>query len=558
MRRRQERARLCRGPRPPPGEAGSQRQHHRGQARQGHRRSRVDREGARRVRRRGLHDRRVGRGGTEQGPHLTRVTGRQGAARQACRRRRLGGEARRLHQDADRRGALAADTADLVVIGGGIIGCATAFFAQRAGLKTIVLEKRPALATLTTPVATGAFRLQFDNAEEVELVRESVAFFDDLQSRVDVGLRHQGYLFVAGTPEGARAQAELVAAQRGWGLTDVELLDGAQARRRFPYLAPDIVNARFRQGDGWLEPRRLALELARASGARVRTGVTVAGFLVRGDRVRGVTTTDGNVEADNVVIAAGPLSGPVGKLAGLELPLVTVRRQKLILPDLPQVPTDAPMTIEFETGAYWRPARPRSPPFVAPPPPPRAATRGCPNVRVLCLRPARSRQRSRAGAHRPLLERRMGVVTPAMVAAGRPLHLHTRSTATPGADRHPGTCSQHGLQRARHHGQHRRQSPRDRRDHRQAQAARQSIPAGPTDDRPRPRRSVAGRDLRPFRLSRNGRGANRAGTAAPSQADDASLAGHRAVPEPLRPHPQFRRGADALRANRKIGGSRGP
>jgi len=212
------------------------------------------------------------------------------------------------------------------------------------------------LATLTTPVATGAFRLQFDNAEEVELVRESVAFFDDLQSRVDVGLRHQGYLFVAGTPEGARAQAELVAAQRGWGLTDVELLDGAQARRRFPYLAPDIVNARFRQGDGWLEPRRLALELARASGARVRTGVTVAGFLVRGDRVRGVTTTDGNVEADNVVIAAGPLSGPVGKLAGLELPLVTVRRQKLILPDLPQVPTDAPMTIEFETGAHWRPA----------------------------------------------------------------------------------------------------------------------------------------------------------------------------------------------------------
>ncbi len=91
-------------------------------------------------------------------------------------------------------------------------------------------------------------------------MRESVTFFDDLQQRVDLGLRHQGYLFVARSQEGARAQEELVAAQRGWGLDDVELLDGVSARRRFPYLADDIVNARFRQGDGWLEPRRLALD----------------------------------------------------------------------------------------------------------------------------------------------------------------------------------------------------------------------------------------------------------------------------------------------------------
>ena len=206
-------------------------------------------------------------------------------------------------------------------------------------------------------MATGAFRLQFDNLEEVDLVRESVAFFDDLQTRVDIGLRHQGYLFVTRTPEGARAQAELVAAQRGWGLTDVELMDGADARRRFPYLAPDIVNARFRQDDGWLEPRVLALELARSSGARIRTGVTVTGFRIQRDRVRGVTTTDGDIEAETVVIATGPLSGPVGKLAGLDLPLATVRRQKLILLDVPAVPADAPMTIDFETGAHWRPTR---------------------------------------------------------------------------------------------------------------------------------------------------------------------------------------------------------
>jgi len=243
-----------------------------------------------------------------------------------------------------------------VVIGGGIIGCATAYFAQRAGLKTLVVEKRPALATMTTPVATGAFRLQFDNPEEIELVRESVAFFDELQQRVDLGLRHQGYLFVARSDEGALAQSEIVASQRRWGLADVELLDGAEARRRFPYLAPDIVNARFRQADGWLEPRRLALELARQSSAGFRTDETATSFLWRGERVGGITTTVQTIEADAVVIAAGPLSGMVAKLAGLDLPVATVRRQKLLIGDIPQVPPDAPMTIEVETGAHWRPA----------------------------------------------------------------------------------------------------------------------------------------------------------------------------------------------------------
>jgi sarcosine oxidase, subunit beta len=198
--------------------------------------------------------------------------------------------------------------------------------------------------------------LQFDNADEVALVRESIDFFDDLQQRVDLGLRHQGYLFVATTDEGAQAQRALVEDQRRWGLTDVEMLDRGEARERFPYLGEDIVNARFRQGDGWLEPRRLALELARSSGARFETGRTVTGFERNGDRVQGVTTSAGSVVAETVVIAAGPLSGPLGKLAGLDLPLAPVRRHKLIIPDVPQVPSDAPMTIEFETGAHWRPA----------------------------------------------------------------------------------------------------------------------------------------------------------------------------------------------------------
>src|SRR6058998_309974 len=91
--------------------------------------------------------------------------------------------------------------ADLVIVGGGIVGAATAFFASRAGLKAVVLERRPALCTLTTPAATGAFRAQFDNPDEIVLVQEGIALFKDFADladlpRYDLELRQQGYLWL--------------------------------------------------------------------------------------------------------------------------------------------------------------------------------------------------------------------------------------------------------------------------------------------------------------------------------------------------------------------------
>src|SRR5438477_7056250 len=106
-------------------------------------------------------------------------------------------------------------TADLVVIGGGIVGAATAFFASRAGLRTVVLEKRPALCTLTTPVSTGAFRAQFDNLAETKLVQESIAVFEHFADHVeikgyDIGLRQPGYLWLTTTSEGAERHRKIV------------------------------------------------------------------------------------------------------------------------------------------------------------------------------------------------------------------------------------------------------------------------------------------------------------------------------------------------------------
>src|SRR5213083_2216662 len=113
-------------------------------------------------------------------------------------------------------------TADLVVVGAGVVGCATAFRAARAGFRTVVLDARPRPATLTTPAATGAFRLQFDNPEEVALVREGIELYDDFAARAglpgyDVGLRRNGYLFCARETATTERQRDLVARQRAFG-----------------------------------------------------------------------------------------------------------------------------------------------------------------------------------------------------------------------------------------------------------------------------------------------------------------------------------------------------
>lgn len=251
--------------------------------------------------------------------------------------------------------------ADLVVIGGGIAGAATAFHAARAGLRTLILERRPAICTFTTAVAAGGFRLQLDDEEEFRLISESVDLFlhfQEMTAQDEYGpdARQQGYLWVTKEEGRAEVQRRLVELQRGWGLADVEVLDGDEARRRFPFLGPDVVQARFRAADGLLDPKGLTLGLAAASGAAAVPRCEVTGFGVEGNRLAAVETTLGRVSTETAVIAAGPFSGVVARMAGLDLPVTTVIRQKLVMPDVPAVPPEAPMTIDDDSGAHWRPA----------------------------------------------------------------------------------------------------------------------------------------------------------------------------------------------------------
>ena len=252
-------------------------------------------------------------------------------------------------------------SADLVIVGGGVVGAATAFHAARAGIRPLIVESRPRLCTLTTPVAAGAFRLQFDNLEELDLVRESADLFlnfEEITAQRDypLSVAQQGYLWLTTDESAVASQRALVEQLHAWGQTDVELLSGDETRGRFPWVGPNVLQARFRAGDGFLDTKDLTFGLVNGAGADVVTSCAATGFATEGGRLTGVRTSQGTIDCGAAVICAGPLSGLVAAEAGLELPIVTVNRQKLVFPDLADVPPGAPMVIDEDTGAHWRPA----------------------------------------------------------------------------------------------------------------------------------------------------------------------------------------------------------
>ena len=249
-------------------------------------------------------------------------------------------------------------SADIVIVGGGIIGCATAFYASEAGFSAVVLERREGLGTLTTAASEECFRAQFDEPENVRMMLESIAVFEHFADVVkvadcDIHLHQQGYLFLtSGDPEVLRERVEN---QRRIGLPDVEYLPGDEVRRRFRFVGPDVTGATWRAKDGWLSAHEMTSGFAKGSAAFFALRTAAMGMRVDAQGVAAVNTARGEIATRCAVIAAGPFAGVVGSWVGVDLPLTNLRRQKVILGEVAGMPTDAPMTIDNDTGVYWRP-----------------------------------------------------------------------------------------------------------------------------------------------------------------------------------------------------------
>jgi sarcosine oxidase subunit beta len=197
-------------------------------------------------------------------------------------------------------------TADLVVVGGGIVGAATAFFASRAGLDVVVVEAREGLATLTTTRSLEAFRAQFEDPEDIAMMRESIDVFERFAEVVgipgyEISLHQQGYLFVSQAEDGEARVRARVLKHRAGGLDDVELLSGDEARRRFPYLAPDVKAASFRAKDGWLASHEATYGFALGSSGLFLLETRVLGFEAREGRLLGVRTSRGTIATPRAV-----------------------------------------------------------------------------------------------------------------------------------------------------------------------------------------------------------------------------------------------------------------
>ncbi len=254
-------------------------------------------------------------------------------------------------------------TSDVIIIGGGIVGAASAFFCTQAGLRVTLLEKREALGLLTTSASLAAFRAQFAEAENIAMMRESISFFENVRERTklddaEIGMVQQGYLFCTTNPDVPARMKARVEFQHAHELTDVELWDGDETRQHFPFISNYVIGATFRAKDGWLSPNDLTNVYARAAtrdGAQIHCDAFVSEILCEGDAVRGVRTNRGEFHAPQIILAAGPYAKKFAARYEWMLPINLIRRQHAAIKEHALIPHHAPMTIDADTGAHWRP-----------------------------------------------------------------------------------------------------------------------------------------------------------------------------------------------------------
>jgi sarcosine oxidase subunit beta len=251
------------------------------------------------------------------------------------------------------------DAADVVVIGGGIVGCAAAYHlaAQGAG-HVLLLEREDAVGRGATGACAGGFRHQFTSEINIRLSQASVPMIVGFEHEhgIAVDVSRDGYLFLVRDPvtwEGFLRGVEL---QRSLGV-EVEVLGPDEIAALIPGLVvDDVVGATFGPADGIADPGALTQgyeTLARRAGAELRLGATVERLVVEGSRVTGVRVDGAEVTASDVLLAAGPWAGPLAVGAGVELPIDPVPRVVVTTGAFPGAPSRRTLVIDAETSFYF-------------------------------------------------------------------------------------------------------------------------------------------------------------------------------------------------------------
>jgi sarcosine oxidase subunit beta len=250
-------------------------------------------------------------------------------------------------------------TAEVVVIGGGIMGASTAYhLAKRGCTDVVVLEAAEMFGLGSTGLNAGGVRYQFATAVNIELSKLSFGMMERFADEMDqeVSLRRCGYLFMLDTQKDLEQMSRNVALQNSLGVPS-RVIDVAEIARLAPEVQLDgIIGGTWCPLDGLVDPNGLLqgyVSQARKLGATLLTKAPVTGIDVVDGRVTGVSTEDGRIATSNVVIAAGPWSGLVGDMAGIELPVEPIKRQIAVTGEIPNLRADFPFVIDFSKSLYF-------------------------------------------------------------------------------------------------------------------------------------------------------------------------------------------------------------
>jgi FAD-dependent oxidoreductase domain-containing protein 1 len=257
-------------------------------------------------------------------------------------------------------------SADAVIVGGGIIGSAIAYYLSTAEgaaqRRVVIVERDTGYAQASTGRSAGGLRQQFSTPENIAMSRATLELFRRLEaafgSGAEVGFRERGYLLLA-APEREPLLTQNVSLQRAQG-ADILLLKGWELARRFQWLAMDGVAAGGfgASGEGWFDPPSLAALMRAAARAR---GVAVVHDTVIGidvaNQVEAVTLArGGRLPCRYLINAAGPWAGELAALAGIWLPVTPRKRYVYVIDcrNAPEVLHQAPLTVDV-SGAWFRP-----------------------------------------------------------------------------------------------------------------------------------------------------------------------------------------------------------
>jgi sarcosine oxidase len=259
------------------------------------------------------------------------------------------------------------NNADVVIVGGGIVGSAVAYFlstdAAFAGRRIVLVERDPSYAQASTARSAGGLRQQFSTPENIRLSQFTLSLFHRLRTQfgadADVAFREQGYLIMASTAARSVLE-ENVSLQRSME-ADIFLLEGSELAQKFPWLSAEGVDAAGygRSGEGWFDPPSLASLFRNEARAR--------GIMIVNDRVAGIDMQGGLVKAVRLagsspiacaalVNAAGPWAGEVAAMASVVLP-VEPRKRYVYAIDCREASEElhrAPLTVD-PTGVWFRP-----------------------------------------------------------------------------------------------------------------------------------------------------------------------------------------------------------